>query len=196
MPRPLPPPHWARRGHPPRRCQTRSKRPTRTAEGKRCRNAKRLKTGGAGGEHTADLGLSSNAGGSAVGLPSGTGGAAGGGVGKAGMEGGGGGGFSEGSKGSKGGTGGAGGESKEGGAHQAPGVCVNNLDGSLNIFHSASLAADVALRIIGLGALTANVGGSIQSVFGGTGVPEKLVIAFLMQADPADRPRRPALCRG
>ena len=151
-------------------------------------DAKRHKTGGAGGEHTADLGLSSNAGGSAVGLPSGTGGAAGGGERKEGTVGGGGGGFSEGSKGSKGGTGGAGGESKEGGAHQAPGGCVNNLDGSLNIFHSASLSVNAALRTIGLGTLTASVGGSIHSVFGGNGVAEKLVLAFLVptQANPAD----------
>ena len=43
------------------------------------------------------------------------------------------------------GTGGAGGESKESGAHQGPGDGVHNPDGSLNIFRSASLAADVAL---------------------------------------------------
>jgi hypothetical protein len=55
-----------------------------------------------------------------------------------------------------------------------------NLDGSLNIFHSASLFISVALRIIGLGALTANMGGSIHSVFGGNGVPEKLVLAFIV----------------
>jgi hypothetical protein len=40
------------------------------------------------------------------------------------------------------------------------------------MFRSASLAADVTLRIIGLGAFTASVGGSIHTVFGGTGVPE------------------------
>ena len=38
----------------------------------------------------------------------------------------------------------------------------------------------MALRIIGLGAPTVSVGGSIHSVFGGTGVPEKLVFAFLV----------------
>ena len=42
------------------------------------------------------------------------------------------------------------------------------LDGSINIFHSASLPVNVALRTIALGALTASVGGSIHSVFGGT----------------------------
>ena len=57
---------------------------------------------------------------------------------------------------------------------------------SLDLFISASLAADVSLRIIGFGTLTASVGDTIQSVFGGTGIPEKLVIAFLMQANPAD----------
>ena len=63
-----------------------------------------------------------------------------------------------------------------------------------NIFRSASLAADtpVAFRIIGLGALTASVGGSIHSVFGGNGVPEKLVFAFLVpsQANYAADPLR------
>ena len=46
----------------------------------------------------------------------------------------------------------------------------------------------MAFRIIGLGALTASVGGSIHSVFGGNGVPEKLVFAFLVpsQANYAD----------
>ena len=61
-------------------------------------------------------------------------------------------------------------------------------DGSLNIFRSTALPVNVALRIIGLGALTASVGGSIHSVFGGNGVPEKLVFAFLVptQANYAD----------
>ena len=139
-------------------------------------DAKRRKTEGSGGEHTggehtdgehtgdggnataAGGSLSSNAGGNTVGLPSD--------------------------------TGGAGGESKASGAHQmqGPGEKVNNPDGSLNIFRSASLPVNVALRIIGLGALTASVGGSIHSVFGGNGVPEKLVFAFLVptQANYAD----------
>ena len=101
----------------------------------------------------------------------------------------GGGGLSEGSTGDKGGTGGAGGESKESGAHQGPGEGgVNNPDGSINIFQSASLSVNAALRTIGLGTLTAKVGGSIHSVFGGNGVAEKLVLAFLVptQANPAD----------
>jgi hypothetical protein len=145
-------------------------------------DAKRRKTEGSGGEHTggehtggehtgdggnataAGGSLSSNAGGNTVGLPSG-------GESKEDTE-----------------EGGAGGESKESGAHQGPGEGVYNPDGSLNIFRSTSVPVDVALRIIGLGALTASVGGSIRSVFGGNEVPEKLVFAFLVptQANYAD----------
>ena len=101
------------------------------------------------------------------------------------------------------GTGGGGGESKEGAAaaHQGPGAggaagaggggggsVPTKADGSLDLFVSASLAITVSLRILGLGALTASVGGTIQSVFGGNGNPEKLVVAFLVavQANPAD----------
>jgi hypothetical protein len=136
-------------------------------------DSKRRKTGGAGGQHTGDGGTAIAAGGGfsfnvGGGLSSNAGGHT--------------------AVGLPSDTGGAGGESKESGAHQGPGEGVNNPDGSLNIFRSASLPVDVALRIIGLGALTAKVGGSIHSVFGGNGVPEKRVFAFLVptQANYAD----------